>query len=281
MRAFFISLFFACVLLGACDQVIDIDMPDDTPVVVNCLFNADSTWSVRVMRASAMGEPLYYNTKNNSIDNAEVAITPVNGSDAITLEYDTNGYYISARRPQHDTQYDLRVSVPGEPLITSSTTLLPAVSVDTAYVSGSGTVTVTVEFTDIPGPTWYEIRVWGSVFGSGGDMQCDDPDATLDTYWIPNNDFSATMGPSYLVLSDHTFEGKRKVLKITMPGFDGEVHHVVLRTLSGDYARYRATTNQQQNIADDPFAQPVQVYNNIVNGVGIFGGVSASEYVIE
>jgi len=120
-----------------------------------------------------------------------------------------------------------------------------------------------------------------SVFGSGGDIQCDDPDATLDTYWIPNNDFSATMGPSYLVLSDHTFEGKRKVLKITMPGFDGEVHHVVLRTLSGDYARYRATTNQQQNIADDPFAQPVQVYNNIVNGVGIFGGVSASEYVIE
>jgi hypothetical protein len=268
------------MLLGACDAVVDIDTPDDTPVVVNCLFDADSTWSVRVMRAWAMGEPLYNGAANKAIDNAHVTITPVNGS-PIALKYDTSGYYISAERPQPGTQYDLRVDVPGGQSITSSTMLLPAVTVDTAYVSGSGTVTVTVEFTDIPGPTWYEILVWSSVSGNGGGMQTDDPEATMDTYWIPNDDFGATLGPSYLVLSDRTFEGKKKVLKIIKTGFDNDVHHVVLRTLSGDYARYRATANKQQNIADDPFAQPVQVYSNIANGTGIFGGLSSSEYVIE
>jgi hypothetical protein len=54
--------------------------------------------------------------------------------------------------------------------------------------------------------------------------------------------------------------------------------YVVLLSVSESYFRYLKATEFQENNEDNPFATPVQVYNNIENGLGIFAGYSISKY---
>jgi hypothetical protein len=48
--------------------------------------------------------------------------------------------------------------------------------------------------------------------------------------------------------------------------------YAVLRTTTEEYYRYHYTRDLQASVEKNPFAQPVQVYNNIANGLGIFAG---------
>ncbi len=51
---------------------------------------------------------------------------------------------------------------------------------------------------------------------------------------------------------------------------------VELRSVSEEYYRYQRSLSQQQANPGAPFVEPVGLYNNIVNGQGIFAGYSAS-----
>ncbi len=51
---------------------------------------------------------------------------------------------------------------------------------------------------------------------------------------------------------------------------------VELRSVSEEYYRYQRSLSQQQANPGAPFAEPVGLYNNIINGQGIFAGYSAS-----
>lgn len=42
-----------------------------------------------------------------------------------------------------------------------------------------------------------------------------------------------------------------------------------LRKVSHSYYQYKETKHLQDKLSGDPFAEPVPVYNNIENGVGI------------
>ena len=55
---------------------------------------------------------------------------------------------------------------------------------------------------------------------------------------------------------------------------------VTLRTLSEDYYNYKITGSLQQNTSDNPFAQPVNVHDNIDDGFGIFAGYSEHNYSV-
>jgi hypothetical protein len=58
---------------------------------------------------------------------------------------------------------------------------------------------------------------------------------------------------------------------------DGYTFQVNLWSVSEEYYKYRLTLQKQKDQMKDPFAQPVQVYNNIENGFGAFGAYSQSE----
>jgi hypothetical protein len=55
---------------------------------------------------------------------------------------------------------------------------------------------------------------------------------------------------------------------------DSTIIVVSLMSLSEDYFKYKLSLEKYQETAGDPFAQPVQVYSNVENGFGIFGGYS-------
>lgn len=54
--------------------------------------------------------------------------------------------------------------------------------------------------------------------------------------------------------------------------------YVVLRTVTEDYYQYNYTRDLQASVENNPFAQPVQLYDNIDGGLGIFAGYSQTEY---
>lgn len=53
---------------------------------------------------------------------------------------------------------------------------------------------------------------------------------------------------------------------------------VVLRTVTEEYYQYIYTRDLQASVEDNPFAQPVQIYDNIDGGLGIFAGYSQTQY---
>jgi hypothetical protein len=85
-----------------------------------------------------------------------------------------------------------------------------------------------------------------------------------------------------VLLKDILFNGKETTvsLKTSDPFlFQMPADFIItLRTVSEDYYRYKSTYSLQLDTSGDPFAQPVNVYNNIENGFGIFAGFSQSEY---
>lgn len=84
-----------------------------------------------------------------------------------------------------------------------------------------------------------------------------------------------------IVFSDARFNGRETELTFQTAGWGFTRHGpatVTLRTLSEDGYNYLRTACLQELTSGDPFAQPVNVYNNIQNGFGIFAGYSTSVY---
>ncbi len=52
---------------------------------------------------------------------------------------------------------------------------------------------------------------------------------------------------------------------------------VELRSVSEEYYLFHSTVSRQQNNSDQPFSDPVVLYNNIRNGQGVFAGYSQAE----
>jgi len=89
-----------------------------------------------------------------------------------------------------------------------------------------------------------------------------------------------------VIFHDTDAEAKQLKVPIMMPvvttfGNDGreqlrtDIHYIViLRTLSHEYFQYKASQELQAYSYDDPFAQPVVVYNNVEGGIGIFAAYS-------
>ncbi|MDX2069615.1 MAG: DUF4249 domain-containing protein [Haliscomenobacter sp.] len=55
---------------------------------------------------------------------------------------------------------------------------------------------------------------------------------------------------------------------------------VELRSVSEEYYLFHSTVSRQQNNSDQPFSDPVVLFNNIRNGQGVFAGYSQAEKVV-
>jgi hypothetical protein len=82
-----------------------------------------------------------------------------------------------------------------------------------------------------------------------------------------------------VLLKDVRFNGKETEMTFKAFTFFGYGRtQIVLRSVSEEYFNYKATKGLQNNTSGDPFAQPVNVFNNINNGFGIFAGYSQSVF---
>lgn len=271
-------------LLISCELIVDLDVPFETKqITVNCFFNPDSVWSVHLsLNRHILDEEDYL-----EINEAQVVV--FEGDNAIdTLANIGYGRFRSDnQRPEVGKTYTLSVSAEGYGDIHSSSFIpfpSPVTNIDLYESRATNSTMLKATIKDDGAETnYYELYLdMGSeyynytteqveYFGYPIQLTSQDPALPDD-----NDRFSNS-----IIFSDARFNGRETELTFQTSG-SGLARHgratVRLRTISEDGYNYLRTERLQKMTSGDPFAQPVNVYNNIQNGFGIFAGYSTSAY---
>jgi hypothetical protein len=278
------------LFLAACELIVDVDVPrEKSKLVVGGVQRQDRPWRVDLTRSIYILEkPGNY----PAVTTAVVSITDDNNH-TFTLEHDSLFLYKGTTNPVPGQHYKIRVEAPGYDAVDSEFTMPMPVEIvdlflDSAAIDRGGNdyymseLPVDITFNDPGGVAnyymatftyyfKYEIRnQMGQVIGI---------DSAATTYPIPivQGGFS-DMEERALYFKDLKFDGQKVTVrgKIFFSYLPESVFRVevALGNISEEHFQYLQDVELQGRSGDDPFAQPVQVYTNINNGFGTFGGIA-------
>lgn len=275
------------ILLPSCeDELLDFNFSlNEETIVINSFFNDDELFHVNISRnqLSTDGDTAYF------IENATVLLY---GNDTFldTLKLKENGNYISNNIiPEKDVPYKIKVEVPGVETATTDYALIPSsvneMWLDTStYLDANEKIYrhVNLKFKDIEGLNYYLLyMIWeGTRYEYDADSNIVDSVKTKATYgWGEGLNIPHT---GKVLFTDESFEGdtiERKLyFRKHMPysgleDFDNLMGYFKLCTISEEYYLYAKSYSEQHNSIDwSVFVEPVTVYSNINNGLGIFAG---------
>ncbi|MBN1117889.1 MAG: DUF4249 domain-containing protein [Bacteroidales bacterium] len=279
-----ISLLF--ILSCEADLKYDLNMNDFKPqLAINCTFTNDSLWRVYVSKSSGI-------LANESWDIVNNAVVTISDSNEIISVLDPNGIgqYTSQHKPQFNQRYNLKITVPGFETIEASDFQPEQIQIDGIYFTDSISLEeneylsqVSISISDNGSLTnFYQIIV----YQKDNNNQIVSLMLKSDDLAIENSaNYNITGGNSkfkeYLVANDQLFNGtiysfNLKFFKI-IP--DADVF-VEIRSLSANLHEYVLSYSKFTENIDDLFAEPLNVYSNINNGLGIFGGYSSYSHKI-
>ncbi len=297
-----ILILFAILCLAAtCERDVDLDIDIPPPkIVVISNFTNDQLIEVAVSQSKSVliEEP------SQPLENAIVEVFEVtNFQESLEFVPKTNEllpFYRSVNfQPKVETLYTLKVEAPGfDPVIAESSIPRP-VNINDAYIQDTE-VTISTEeeiqttsfqmtmnFLDPLGEGNYyhlnfiqEIHSYhlseGDTIISKSDYEKVNFDRTSDS-----NFFIAYFDGGVL-FRDAEFNGKAIAYSFPYSVYINTQKELLgkfiveLRTVSKDYFLYHNSLSRQVGAQEVPFAEPVSVYNNIENGLGIFAGYSIS-----
>jgi len=250
--------------------------------------------TVRVRRDGKLLETLAYQGSDPADENA-----PVSPYSKYTSE--TN-------KPEYGHVYRIEVMIPGYPAAYGETELPAPVAVelaDTTYSDigyGNRRLTVKLRFRDpADGKNYYRLTApstRGNYYGDHG--QPYDPEQKV---YVRINDLSygalgdPIISPTkeddlldiypqneYYIFTDDLIPGKEYTLNLEYNGFHFSTEHYEflraffrLNSITRDLYLYLQSYSAYNRTADNPFAEPVPVYSNITNGLGIVGALSFSQ----
>lgn len=279
------------LFVSSCDVIVDVDVPMEKPkITLNSIFVQDSTWKVQLM----LNRHILDEADFKAVDDAQVIIFE-EGFAIDTLFSQHNGVYTGVARAVPGRTYEVEASSPSYGSVYSRSYMPLPVPIDHVQVNLSEgpiadrrEIDITFEMTDRPGETnYYQLLV----FSERKYQDQTTGEERISTFTVPleSKDLiisNAVARPGEgLFFKDEMFAGKPATLKFGSPYFFHENDTLeltfYLRTLSKDYYQYQVTAQIQERTSNDPFAEPVSVYNNIEQGFGIFGGASQSVFVYE
>lgn len=266
-------LFYIIPLLfvfGSCEQDANVDLPEVDPVLVlNCIITPQDSF-VRVTVAKS--EPIFGAASNNSgnVDNATVTL--YGNSSSIQLPY--NSMYDWYEVPASSfpiiagNEYHLVVSEPGGlhadayttvPLnapvftCTATTSVLPntyegevrfsvAVNDEADVINYYRFISYNMNYRSWNGDSLLEHTSW-HLFNDDGEDGTTINEST--TVWYYNNSSDSVLA-----------------------------YHVYLLNCNYDYYRFHQSLYNYHG--EDPFSEPVLIYSNITDGLGIFAAANAS-----
>ena len=292
-------------LFTGCETIVDIDLPEqDSTLTMNALINGGDNIKVTLHASKGVLEAGELST----VDNGTVILTATDGTNisVSSLTFDGESYapvYAFPNTPKPGVNYTLRASAPGFEDI-EAITFIPneteILSVDTSSVITSGyrEGQINITFQDeLATANAYEFKFYALVYTidtSGGQFQYIPVVQEVYAYFSSVGDFFGG-GDNELLLTDELFNGREHAQRInydyqiplllgdTMPNDSIDISQLVstyliteLRLSSEDYYLFQSTYFKYQFSSGDPFAQPVQVYNNVENGFGIFAGFNST-----
>jgi hypothetical protein len=268
------SLLLLLLLFTSCIKVVDLEV-EQIPhlLVVNCFFTEGEAFSIHVSRLAA-----YTDLTDRNITNARVTIS-TNGNYTGTLSYLANGIYSSSSvLPEPGKVYQVTVDVEGYPRATAQDSLPKSVLIDSVayspkagkYDDGIDFNQYAVWFRDIPGKTWYSIQISG--------LEIFSTDPVISAEGVTGEEFN-----TWFVFNDTLISNRSYCLKINVGDYYDEYKEPRILLVSGTYPYYQYLKRLFKHGSyswQDPFKpyNPVPLYSNVTNGLGIFAGFQADTY---
>lgn len=286
-------LFLSTVLLVGCETVMDVNIELEKPMlVVNSVFNKDSVWRVDV---SLTRHVLSNYDVVKPVSNATVSILDEQTNEVLEVltlsQISSGGVYRGKLKPEVMKNYKVNVDVNGYASAESAEhvpELVPLTQVDIdedALQSTGVPVPVKIYFTDpVAVDNFYQLKAAYKTYH----INYPTGDTIWYTYPLHMNfeDPALTENDEYveeLLLTDRLFNGKEHTISFNLDqsvGGEGTIS-ICFNTISESYYDYETTLKLQRQVSGDPFSQPVQVFTNIKNGLGIFAGYNPDEWKIK
>ncbi len=293
MKNQFIYILSAVILFSSCEKVIDFEGEvKESKIVINSLFNTEDTFSVHISNSLSLidVEDLKY------LKNADLKLYDEAGSLVSTPQFTKNGFYVDPDfKFSEGKSYKIVVEKTGYKTVEATDIIPKAISinkVDSQIVmsqDGYEELQFAIDFNDPEGENYYMVEVsanyvyrWDTFEYSGYEQAYLN---TIDPNVSGSGGVNGTTYGQQLILSDRNFDGKTYTFRFntSMYILDEYYENVEIKFYSISKAVYNYFTSLQryQNVQGDPFATPVQVYSNVENGFGIFGGAAIFNYKLK
>jgi len=293
----------SCLILASCEQFLEVELPGQEPVMVlNALLEPTDTLKVFLSKSKGVLEGNDFNEEFKVVSGANVYIKDQEGQ-IFPLGYidrsrpfETNAfYYLSGFNFIGGKTYEIVAEKAGFPTISSVQEMPKKTNIKSIDMVNLGPIDelgghdlfeVTVKFDDPPGKNFYEIS--GQIFGRGIFITDGDTIPLLYSSDLNPRPVNPIYQKDFLL---------RNVLLFNDVILNGPVSEIVFRTsivrnmdlevtinfshVTEAYYLFYNTADLQQNNRGDFFSQPVLVYNNIKNGLGIFKSRNTQQRVIE
>ncbi len=281
----FIPLLILAVTFSGCDDAfettLEIDPPAHTDRLVIHAYGSSNGEDLKVhlTRSSALLDDI----NNNLISGAKVTLwkgqEEIAELQEVTSGSDFRFNYILPEGSityEKGTTYRLEVQADGFETAIGTATVpndIPLLKQKfeedgTSLESGDFNSEIEIEFQDPANQeNFYEVGVV-LLINNGGNPYYDE--VYTETY-----DPAAQEGISYsnLIINDLSFDGELKNLPLIIERFDEQAvdnMYVLWRITSEGHYLFNKTARKQDDLNENPFSSPVQVYSNIENGIGIF-----------
>lgn len=276
--------FAALVLFMACEKEIPLKQEEkQSRIVVNGIFSAEDTIWIHLSES----RDVLYDQILPNIENATAKLLDASDNEIGSFTYTSEGnYYCTDPTPVAGATYGLRVEAAGLTTITASAetpSLISIMSIDTATVAADQ-LEFDISFTDDASQdNYYGISiVYHDYFEeeSGEIYHHEAPYYSTKEVYVVNGepDIDGARYAMEFFFSDKGFNGQtinfsgRRYVWPT--DSDLRFYVVGLKSLSEDLYKYKLSYSKYLDAQGDFFAEPVQVYSNITDGFGIFGGSS-------
>ena len=282
-----------CFMLSSCEKSLDVELPEHEPVlVVNSFFATDRDWEVHVSQS----RDILDQSEIKMIDNATVEIWR-DSEQVVEVPYFNNGLYRNPlAQPTVAGEWKLKVSAPGFTTVEAADTIPPAIPISSISIdkeqieSFAYEVDFQIHFDDPDAvANFYRLEIFGhysdgSYFDFG--MRSSDP-AIRQSNFENNGPFDTDDYVYRPLFNDVLFNGTDYTLDVSLDVWAGgagqpqlQFFRVYLHSVSEAYYNYIQTIRLQDQARDNPFSEPVFIFQNIENGLGIFAGYSSSQFNI-
>jgi uncharacterized protein DUF4249 len=293
------KLFILLVLLfSACELTVPVELPEQDPkIVLNSVMGADSLFAAHVSKSLTIAQ----NSNNQNIvalENAEVLLFE-NGQKVDSLIFDAGRgiYFAKNTTAGSGKQYRMEVKAAGLPDVWAEMTLPEEVKADSVRLfkhvrsstNGGYESDLKFYFKDNPDIDNYYVLILTAIdsFGYQDDLCFKTNDRVLVN--ASNGDFFEDAAGEIFYCGEVFFDDlllDKNQQELTFTFDDAYLNpntvaiEISLVNLTEAFYKYTISSELQYWNFDNPFAQPVIVYNNIQNGFGIFGGFNFDPVII-
>jgi len=299
-------LFSLGVLFAGCEKVIEAkDLPQqDSRLVLNCIIYTDSNITANISASKSILSGKDY----KRIDDA---VCDLYEDDVFmqTMVNAKNGYYLSSVIGKSNKKYTIQVAAPSYKNIDATTSTLGNIAVTniTRYDTINSYYTVNSynnDYYSLSGQTRYQFRIIDDLtrknyyslrpivefldsLGNPIDLQSG-YGISLNT--TNNNLGDNYYGSSFVDIDDlKIVNGKEIDVDLNISLYANSDKYFFIKTINvwlelynnnEDYYKYKTTFLDQATTSISLFAEPVQVFGNVNNGMGILAGVSLNRVLI-